>query len=107
MKINHVEEFAGKGIQGDALAGTISCGSRNFIESLGIDVPNHTPDIVGTEVFVAYQGKSIGCLMIADKIKSDAVQTMERLKAQGLRIEWHALYPFAHWERLTCLNPPI
>ena len=85
MKIDHVEEFAGKGIQGDALAGTISCGSRNFIESLGIDVPNHTPDIVGTEVFVAYQGKSIGCLMIADKIKSDAVQTMERLKAQGLR----------------------
>lgn len=34
MKIDHVEEFAGKGIQGDALAGTISCGSRNFIESL-------------------------------------------------------------------------
>ena len=82
--MQNIEEFSGKGIKGDTKKGQVLCGSRSFLVGMQIDVPAYQAQSIGTEVFVALDKKVIGCLFIADKMKSDAISTIKQLKKKGL-----------------------
>lgn len=88
-----VEEIAGHGVR--ATVGTVAesspfclpsrqvlCGNRRLMESAGVA---YTPcDRPGTVVYVALDGVYAGCLVVADKIKTDAAGAMEALRACGV-----------------------
>lgn len=83
-EIQNVEELSGKGIKGDTVKGQVLCGSRSFLVGMQIDVPEYQGQGIGTEVFIALDKRVIGCLFIADKMKSDAIYTVKQLKKKML-----------------------
>jgi len=60
------------------------CGNKNFLEQNGVQVPGYETSYSGTEVFVAYDGKYIGKIQIADALKNDAVQAVSDMNSKGL-----------------------
>ncbi len=72
-------EIAGSGIHvTHAQTGTIDVGNEKLMVQQAI---GYTPCTeIGTKVYVAKDGHYMGCIVIADEIKTDTVQTIQNLK---------------------------
>ena len=81
-------EVPGKGMEVSLQNGKLLCGNRQFLENNGIKIPAGSKDIYGTEVFVAFNGKYSGCIIINDTIKKDSEQAVADMKKYGL---WTAM----------------
>ncbi|MCK4257832.1 MAG: cadmium-translocating P-type ATPase [Halanaerobiales bacterium] len=78
-----VEESAGMGVSADTPQGKVILGNRSWLESLGIVVPfevNH----YGQIVWVARASQVLGCILMADKLRSDAKETIEEIRGLGI-----------------------
>ncbi len=80
----------GKGITATVEGQRVAVGSPRFVEGEGIDLAPAREQITAlqeagnTVVVLAVDGKPAGVVAIADQIKSDAREAIERMKAAGL-----------------------
>ena len=83
QKAESIEEISGKGIKAKLAEGEALCGNRKLMDQFGIDISRQDSG-EGTEIFLALGGKFAGHITIADTIKSDAVDAIAAIKADGL-----------------------
>lgn len=79
------EAVAGRGIKCSVNGKALICGSRRFLAENGVDAAS-LPDGTGTEVCAAYDGVLVGLLRVADVIKPEAREVVEKLKASGRQV---------------------
>jgi cation transport ATPase len=75
----------GRGISAFVGGEHVIAGSRSFLESLGVEVP---PDRMtnGTTVHVASRGQYIGCIWIADAVRTSATAAVRALEHMKIRV---------------------
>ena len=78
-----ITEIAGKGVSARKDADCILVGNGKLMEEFGIAY--RVPKDFGTAVYVARNGKYLGVIVIADRVKEDAVSAIAELKSQGCR----------------------
>ncbi len=90
------ETFSGRGVRAEIDGCTILVGSRNWMAALGIAADGLTADLRRvqdegkTVLLVAAETADgrrtlLGAIAVADTLKDDAVETIARMKAAGLR----------------------
>ena len=82
-RISDFKEVAGKGIEEKIDEKLYNLGNKSYIESLGIQVQN--PLTVGTVIHIVCQGKYLGNIVVADKIKDTTIEGIKRLKKEGIQ----------------------
>ena len=82
-------EKAGKGISVNYKGKSLLAGKNSFIsESIGKEIPLYGDEIGGTQVYAAYDGEYIGCLILTDTLKNEAREAISDLNKLGLsRVE--------------------
>ena len=80
-RITAVEETAGSGVCVRMDRRQVCVGSRRLMEREGVTVP----PVEGTAVHVAVDGVYAGYLMLSDLPRPDAAESIQALKAQGVR----------------------
>ncbi len=84
VRARQTEEISGKGIKAVFPEGEVLCGNEALLTLYHVDLAQREKSGYGTEVLVAINGQLAGCLTIADEIKDDAVDSISRMKKQGL-----------------------
>lgn len=81
-KVSNINEIAGKGIKAQFEGSNILVGNAKLMKDNDINMPeiNH----IGTNIYVAKEGKYIGTIVIADELKEDAKAGIELLKKMGV-----------------------
>lgn len=79
------EAIAGKGVKCTVNGKALVCGSRRFLKENGVDADG-LPNGTGTEVCAAYDGALVGHIRVADVIKPEAREVVEKLKASGRQV---------------------
>lgn len=79
------EAVAGKGIKCSVNGKALICGSRRFLKENGIDA-QALPDGTGTEICTACDGALVGLIRVADVIRPEAREVVEKLKASGRQV---------------------
>jgi len=82
-RITDVQEIAGHGVQAVIDGMTVLAGNAKLMEREHI--PYTASNAIGTVVYVAFDGRYAGCIVIADEIKADAPAAIMTLKAAGIR----------------------
>ena len=82
-QVKDVKAFAGKGVGALVCGRNVLVGNETLMRENGIDCA-HT-DSMGTVVYVAADGKYAGRIVVSDRIKPDAAETMRALRQSGLR----------------------
>ncbi len=82
-------EKAGKGISVNYKGKNLLAGKNSFIsENIGKEIPLYGDEIGGTQVYAAYDGEYIGCLILTDTLKNEAREAISDLNKLGLsRVE--------------------
>ena len=95
LKLQPVKEFeaiTGKGVSGTVGKKLVSLGNKAMMDHLKLNVTSLTStantlrDEGKTAMFVAIDGKVAGLIAVADRIKDTAIQAIDALHAQGLKI---------------------
>ena len=81
---SNVSEIAGKGLKGEVNGKEVLVGNKPLLDDNKIDVPNETESIVESVVFIAINKTFVGYVVIADELKEDALQAIEKIKASGI-----------------------
>ena len=84
LKAIEVEEISGKGLKGKVDGKTVLAGNTKLLDHFSIQYPQEIHDIVESIVVVAVDNKYAGYITIADKIKEDAQQAIQKMKALGV-----------------------
>ena len=82
-RVSDTHTVHGKGILASVDGKAVAVGNMKLMESLHLTVS--TPETAGTQVFVAIDGQYAGCIVIADALKPDSKETIDALKALGIR----------------------
>lgn len=80
--IEKTEEISGKGIVSQIENKTVVIGNNKIMQEKGIEYKNCND--IGTILYVAINNKFEGSIVIADKIKEDAKQTIQGLKRNNV-----------------------
>lgn len=78
-----IKEIAGHGVSATVGGSAICAGNKKLMTLCGANITSERTD--GTVVYVARDGKYIGCITISDVIKPDSKQAMTELKASGIK----------------------
>ena len=82
VQITAYQELSGKGIRAVADGITILAGNESLLQEAGID---YAPwDEIGTKVYLAADGKFLGCILISDEVKPDSKAAIHGLKQRGI-----------------------
>ena len=82
VSLSAYEERSGMGIAVETAGRKILAGNTKLMEAEGI---GYVPcDKVGTKVYVAEDGKYLGCILISDEIKPDSKAAITELKKAGV-----------------------
>ena len=84
VKLENVEEIAGKGIKALVNGKEVLAGNTKLMEQFGIDYNECSEHQDGTVIHVACEGKYSGHIVISDEIKDDSAQTVEGLHKIGV-----------------------
>lgn len=77
------QEISGKGIEAQIGNQDVLAGNEKLMNEKGIEFEKCTH--IGSVVYVAIDGKYVGHIVIADKIKEDAKRTIEELKKNNIK----------------------
>lgn len=77
------KEISGKGIEAKIGNQAVLAGNEKLMNEKGIEYTKCTH--VGSVVYVAIDGKYVGHIVIADKIKEDAKRTIEELRKNNIK----------------------
>lgn len=81
--ISKTEELSGLGVVAKVEGKDILIGNEKLMEKK--QIPYTKCDEIGTILYVAIEGKYAGYIVIADKIKEDAKQTIQNLKTNNVK----------------------
>jgi Cd2+/Zn2+-exporting ATPase/Cu+-exporting ATPase len=83
----HFAYRPGRGITATVAGTTILVGNRALLSDQGVELPAATDGVdVGTEIYVARDGKALGEISIADRVRPEAKRAIELLGHMGMRI---------------------
>lgn len=82
-RIGKIEEDAGRGVHAVIDGKMVLVGNQKLMKEAGI--ASSVLEAVGTVIYIAVEGTYMGCIVIADEIKTDAARAIEKLQAQGIR----------------------
>ena len=85
IKLEQTEEIAGKGLKAMVNGKELLVGNFKLLDTFGITYDANLSDIVSTVVAIAYGGRFVGYLTIADKIKTDAKTAIQQLHRLGVK----------------------
>lgn len=82
--VSDSQELVGLGVSANHDGKTIYCGNAKLMKKVlpETDLPESE---IGTQVYVAYDGKYVGSLEVADVIKEDSKETVSDLRAAGVQ----------------------
>lgn len=80
-----VKEIGGKGLRGNVNGKEVLAGNKALMDMFDIAVPQETETIIETAVLVAIDGQFAGYVTIADKLKGDAREAIDSLRALGIK----------------------
>lgn len=83
-RVSAIQEIAGHGVQALVDGHPVAVGNAKLMEKIGVALPGAHTD--GTTVYVAADGKYIGCIVISDVAKSTAKAAMSALKENGVKM---------------------
>lgn len=86
IKVNaltEVKEVSGKGLTGVLEGKVLAVGNDKLMKEFNLTVPEIKE--IGSHVYVAYDNKYLGCIVVADKIKPDSKRAMQELKQNGIK----------------------
>ncbi|MBQ2312302.1 MAG: cadmium-translocating P-type ATPase [Firmicutes bacterium] len=81
-RVHDAKETLGLGITSVVDGRTVSCGSRKYMETLGLEYEDC--EVPGSNVHVAVDGVYAGHIVISDEIKDEAAQALKELKELGV-----------------------
>lgn len=84
IKLNDVEEIAGHGLKANINGKELLVGNFKLMDKFNIKYNIDPTTIVYTLIAIAYDKKFVGYLTIADTIKEDAQEAVNKLKALGV-----------------------
>ncbi len=90
-RVSDVEEIAGQGITARVGGRVVSVGNTKLMDAVGAQwhdcsqCDSHQASVVGTVIHVAIDGQYAGHILISDQLKSDSMETIQQLKALGVR----------------------
>lgn len=89
MNLDNYTEIAGMGLSMDYDGQNLLAGKNSFItEKLKTEIPAEGNEIGGTQVYIAYGGKYIGCIILTDTLKPDSKEAISTLEKSGInRVE--------------------
>ena len=83
-RVSAIQEIAGHGVQALVDGHPVAVGNAKLMKKIGVSLPGaHTE---GTTVYVAANGKYIGCIVISDVVKPTAKAAMAALKENGVKM---------------------
>ena len=85
IKLENVEEISGHGLKANVNEKQLLVGNFKLMDKFNIAYDIDPTTIVYTLIAIAYDGKFIGYLTIADSIKEDAQLTIDKLKALNVK----------------------
>jgi Cd2+/Zn2+-exporting ATPase len=80
-RVTEVREIAGHGVTALVDGHRVAVGNRRLMEAEGIA---SVPEVEGTAVHTAVDGVYMGAILLADRIKAEAQETIAALKACGV-----------------------
>ena len=83
-RVSGIQEIAGHGVQALVDGHPVAVGNAKLMEKIGAALPGARTD--GTTVYVAADGKYIGCIVISDVVKPTAKAAMAALKENGVKM---------------------
>ena len=83
-RVSAIQEIAGHGVQALVDGHPVAVGNAKLMEKIGTALPGARTD--GTTVYVAADGKYIGCIVISDVVKPTAKAAMAALKENGVKM---------------------
>ena len=82
-RVHDAKESLGLGITSVVDGMTVACGSRKYMQLLGLEYEDcHVP---GSNVHVAVDGVYAGHIVISDEVKDDAAQAVKELRELGIK----------------------
>ena len=79
-----VKEYSGRGMEGTVDGKKILVGNAGLMKENGIDTGSLKDSGEGTGIYVASDGKLLGYVVIGDRIKDNAKQTVQDLRKLGI-----------------------
>ncbi|MGM9904067.1 cadmium-translocating P-type ATPase [Enterococcus sp. 10A9_DIV0425] len=83
LEIEKAEEIAGEGMKAKIVGETVLVGNQKLLGRYGLSVPED--EMVGTHIYLAVADRYLGYLVIADTLKTDAVDAIAKLKEVGVK----------------------
>lgn len=81
-EVSEISEISGFGMSCVHGGRKILCGKRELLENNGINVP--VEDSIYTTVYVAFDGKYVGCICLGDEVREQAKAAVESLSNLGI-----------------------
>ncbi len=78
-----IKEIAGHGVSAVIDGSTVCVGNKKLMALCGADISSEHND--GTAVYIAKDGKYIGCITISDVVKPDSAAAMASLRKSGIK----------------------
>ncbi|MHC5309338.1 heavy metal translocating P-type ATPase [Myroides sp. LJL116] len=84
LQAQNISEIAGHGLEGNINGKRVLVGNAKLLDKFSITYPKEIHEIVETIVIVAIEDNYAGYITIADKIKPDSFQAIQKLKEMGI-----------------------
>jgi Cd2+/Zn2+-exporting ATPase len=98
IQFQNVEEIAGYGLRAEVNGKELLVGNFKLMDKYSISYDIDPTSIVYTVIAIAYNQKFAGYLTIADSIKEDAQEAVNKLKALGINVT------MLSWDKSTVVN---
>jgi Cd2+/Zn2+-exporting ATPase len=85
IKLNNVEEIAGHGLKANINEKELLVGNFKLMDKFNISYDVNTGELVYTVIAIAYDKKFVGYLTIADEIKEDAQEAVNKLHSMKVK----------------------
>lgn len=79
-KIEDYQEIVGNGVKAKVFGKEVLVGNAGLLEKFNVICPDISE--VGTKIFVALDGKYLGCILVGDEIKNTTVKAIKELKKE-------------------------
>jgi heavy metal translocating P-type ATPase len=83
---DHFEYRIGRGVLASLHGQQTIIGSRTLLTELGIDLPQRTDAVHGTEVLVAQGGYYLGSILVTDQLRDSSAPAVKALTDMGIKV---------------------
>jgi Cd2+/Zn2+-exporting ATPase len=85
LKFNEIEEIVGHGLRAVLNGKSVLVGNFKLMDKFGIDYPAELAEVPLTVIAIAEDNRFAGYLTIADAIKEDALEAVQKLHSLGVK----------------------